>query len=175
MPQWPLWGPWWIPPHSHICLTPPVSWSCTLSDFMCSHEIELWWIVTWLKFVCHLINLAIFDIKFSMPAQKHKAENEMEEGAERGKKAQPCSFQPHEMVMTCQMCGKFYSYNHPWRWVPFQVHPNGWVEYGRVCQFYPACVSWVALLSEKMLFLGCVYILGAHGLLSCHLPHSLFL
>ena len=82
---------------------------------------------------CNLLNLVIFDIKFSMPAQKHKAEKEVEEGAERGEKAKPRS---PEMVMNCQMCGKFYSYNHPWRQVPFQVHPNGWVDYGRVCQLY---------------------------------------
>ena len=91
--------------------------------------------------VCNLLALVTFDIKFSMPAQKRKAEEEVEEGAERGEKAKPASFQPHGAVLNCQMCGKFYAYNHPWRQVPFQVHPNGWVDYGRVCQFYPVCVS----------------------------------
>ena len=75
-----------------------------------------------------------------MPAQKREAEKEVEEGAERGKKANLHLW--HDVaLLNCQMCGKFYSCNHPWRHVPFFVHPNGWVDYGRVCQLYPLCVS----------------------------------
>ena len=57
-----------------------------------------------------------------------------------------------EPLYSCCICGRFFLASHPWQQIILHVdQPSGWIQWGRVCAFWPQCNQWALCKVQKLL------------------------